>query len=293
MTDRADPPVPQPERRDGADPARPDLGLARPDPDPGQPAGDPAGAQADPGNADAGPGVDVEPAAAAELFGARLPEARRYVALLADAGVERGLIGPREATRLWSRHLLNSAVPAPLLPADAAVVDVGSGAGLPGIPLALARPDCTFYLVEPLLRRTVFLAEVVAELGLDNVRVLRGRAEDAVEGVMDATDGGADVATSRAVAPLGKLARWSVPLLRVGGTFLPMKGSSAGDEVRRDAAELVAAGLGPAEVIPVGAGIVDPVTFLVRAEVLRRVDPSRPQQRQPRAGRRRRGGRKH
>lgn len=283
MTDRAEPPAAESDGGDVADPASRD---------PGRVADDPGSPGVAPGSVATGTSVDAEPAAAAELFGPRLAEARRYVALLADAGVERGLIGPREADRLWGRHLLNSAVPAPLLPADAAVVDVGSGAGLPGIPLALARPDCTFYLVEPLLRRTVFLADVVAELGLDNVRVLRGRAEDAVDGVRDATEGGADVATSRAVAPLGKLARWSVPLLRVGGTFLPMKGSSAGEEVRRDAAELVAAGLGPAEVLPVGAGIVDPVTYLVRAALLRRVEPAGPQQRKPSAGRRRRGGRK-
>lgn len=299
MPDRAEPPA-------GSDPAGP--GSAGSDPAGPGPAGtDPAGADSagtDPAGADPGdPGapqsdakadaaVDAEPAAAAELFGDRLADARRYVALLADAGVQRGLIGPREASRLWSRHLLNCAVPAPLLPAGVSVADVGSGAGLPGIPLALARPDCTFYLVEPLLRRTVFLAEVVAELKLNNVRVLRGRAEDAVTGVLQATDGGADVATSRAVAPLGKLARWSVPLLRVGGTFLPMKGSSAADELQRDAAELVAAGLGPATVLPVGEGIVDPVTYLVRAELLRRAEPTTKPQAKATGARRRRGGRK-
>lgn len=216
--------------------------------------------------------VEAEPVVAQQVFGDRLELARRYVASLAAAGVERGLIGPREAGRLWSRHVLNSAVVAPLVPAVATVIDVGSGAGLPGIPLAIARPDCTVILVEPLLRRTVYLAEVVADLGLLNVRVLRGRAEDVVGGWGDEARNGADVVTSRAVAPLAKLARWSVPLLRVGGLFLPLKGSSAAAEVERDVDELTALGLGAATIIEVGDGVVDPVTSVVHAELLRRVD---------------------
>lgn len=218
--------------------------------------------------------LEDEPAAVAAVFGARAELARRYVASLAADGVLRGLIGPRETGRLWSRHVLNSAVVAPLLPAAGSVVDIGSGAGLPGIPLAIARPDCTVILVEPLLRRTGYLAEIVAALGLSNVRVLRGRAEDVIGALGDGAQDGADVVTSRAVAPLGKLARWSVPLLRVGGQFLPLKGSSAGDEVVRDAAELASFGLGAAQVVEVGAGIVDPVTYVVRAELLRRVAPA-------------------
>lgn len=207
----------------------------------------------------------------AAMFGDRGDLAVGYVASLADAGVVRGLIGPRESGRLWTRHVLNSAVVAPLLADGASVVDVGSGAGLPGIPLAIARPDCTVILVEPLLRRTVYLAEIVSDLGLTNCRVMRGRAEDVIGKLRaDAVDG-ADVVTSRAVAPLGKLARWSVPLLRVGGQFLPLKGLSAADEVARDTDELTALGLGPAEVLDVGAGVVDPVTHVVRAELLRRV----------------------
>lgn len=216
--------------------------------------------------------IESEPVAAQQVFGDRTDLARRYVSSLAAAGVERGLIGPREAGRLWSRHVLNSAVLAPLLPPGGIVVDVGSGAGLPGIPLAIARPDCTMILIEPLLRRTVYLAEIVADFGLTNVRVLRGRAEDAFDGWGVQAQDGADVVTSRAVAPLAKLARWSVPLLRVGGLFLPLKGSSAAEEIERDAAELTALGLGTATVVELGAELVEPVTSVVRAELLRRID---------------------
>lgn len=229
--------------------------------------------------------VDACPPAGAALFGDRWPLAQQYVSSLASDGVERGLIGPRETPRLWSRHVLNSAVVAELLPPGATVVDIGSGAGLPGIPLAIARPDCTLYLVEPLLRRTLYLAEIVAAWDLDNVRVLRGRAEDIADDLAAATGGGADVVTSRAVAPLAKLARWSVPLLRIGGIFLPLKGSSAGEEIERDAAELEKLGLGPATVIEVGAGVVDPVTSLVHAELVRpppKAVPSSGQRSRPR-----------
>lgn len=217
--------------------------------------------------------LEAEPAAAADVFGDRIDLARRYVASLGAEGVLRGLIGPRETSRLWSRHVLNCAVAAPLLPSCASVADVGSGAGLPGIALAIARPDCTLTLVEPLLRRTLYLAEVVARLGLSNVRVLRGRAEDVIDRLGEGAGNGADVVTSRAVAPLGKIARWSVPLLRVGGKFLPLKGSSAGDELARDGAVLDALGLGPARVLEVGSGVVDPATFVVEAELRRRIDP--------------------
>ncbi|WP_051265754.1 16S rRNA (guanine(527)-N(7))-methyltransferase RsmG [Nakamurella lactea] len=212
----------------------------------------------------------------AAVFAHRSDLAVRYVRSLAAEGVLRGLIGPRESGRLWTRHVLNSAVVAELIAPGASVVDIGSGAGLPGIPLAIARPDCTVILVEPLLRRTVYLAEIVAELGLTNCRVLRGRAEDVIGRLGAGATEGADVVTSRAVAPLAKLARWSVPLLRVGGQFLPLKGASAADEVARDTAELAALGLGPAEVLDVGDGVVDPPTHVVRAELLRRVPGSVP-----------------
>ncbi len=169
--------------------------------------------------------MSAAPVAAARLFGERCGLAERYAALLAGSGSERGLIGPREGDRLWERHLLNSAVVAELVPQSASVIDVGSGAGLPGIPLALARPDITVELVEPLLRRTTWLAEVVAELGLaPQVRVTRGKV--AVIGPRQA-----DVVTARAVAPLERLLPMCVPLVRPGGLVLAMKGEQAADEV--------------------------------------------------------------
>lgn len=166
----------------------------------------------------------VSDRAGSSVFGPALPLALRYEQWLADAGVERGLLGPREAGRLWERHLLNSAVVGALLRPGESVVDVGSGAGLPGIPLALACPDCTFVLLEPLARRAAFLEEVVADLGLGpRVRVVRGRAED--------HDGRYDVAVARAVAPLDRLAGWCLPLLRPGGRLLALKGERAAEEV--------------------------------------------------------------
>lgn len=167
------------------------------------------------------------PAVAGDIFGDRLAAACAYATLLAGAGVERGLIGPREVPRLWERHILNSAVVAELIEHDARVVDIGSGAGLPGIPLALARPDLTITLVEPMQRRSEFLSEAVEvlEIGVD---VLRGRAE---EKPTRSELGEADVVTSRAVADLLKLARWSLPLLRPGGRMLALKGDRAESEV--------------------------------------------------------------
>jgi len=210
-----------------------------------------------------------EPSLAAEVFGDRIALARRYVELLAGPGVQRGLIGPREAGRLWTRHVLNSAALAELAPTGVRVVDIGSGAGLPGIPLALVRPDLRVDLVEPLLRRSTFLTEVVAELGLDRCRVVRARAEDAAGQV-----GGADVVTARAVAPLGKLAGWAAPLLREGGELLALKGSSAMDEVERDRSEVRRAGIEDLTVVRVGADLADAATVVVRGRRTART-PSR------------------
>lgn len=149
----------------------------------------------------------------------------RFAGWLETAGVERGLIGPREVDRLWDRHLFNCAAPLPRVPQGATVADVGSGAGLPGLVWAIARPDLQVTLIEPLLRRTAFLEEVAADLGLAHVTVLRSRAED--------VDAQFDVVTARAVAGLDKLARWCLPLVRPGGVLLALKGRSAAEEVER------------------------------------------------------------
>jgi 16S rRNA (guanine527-N7)-methyltransferase len=151
--------------------------------------------------------------------------AEAYAALLADDGVVRGLIGPREAPRLWERHLLNCAVLAELIDEGADVADIGSGAGLPGLVLAVVRPDLRLTLVEPLLRRATFLQDAVDRLGLDNVEVVRARAEE-LHGKREFS-----VVTSRAVAPLDRLLDWSMPLVRQGGCLLAMNGSSAAEEI--------------------------------------------------------------
>lgn len=189
----------------------------------------------------------------------RIPLVERYARLLATEGVLRGLIGPREAPRLWDRHLLNCAVLGELLPDGATVCDIGSGAGLPGLVLAVARPDLRITLLEPLFRRTTFLEEVVAELDLgDRVEVVRGRAEE-LHGERTF-----DVVTSRAVAPLDRLLGWSMPLVAPAGALVAMKGSSIHEEI--DAAEPVLRQLscaGP-EVHTLGAGRIESPTTAVR-----------------------------
>lgn len=163
-------------------------------------------------------------AAITRQFGAAAPLAARYAELLCTWGIERGMIGPREADRIWERHLLNCASLAPLIPADARVVDLGSGAGLPGIPLAISRPDLTICLLEPLLRRVRFLEDCLAELSLPQVSVHRGRAQEAPVG-------DADVVVVRAVAALEALAAMSGRLLKRPGTLLALKGEGAADEM--------------------------------------------------------------
>jgi 16S rRNA (guanine527-N7)-methyltransferase len=197
---------------------------------------------------------------AGRLFGARLPLAQRYVDLLAEHGVARGLIGPREVDRLWDRHVLNSAVIAELVPADATVIDVGSGAGLPGIPLAIARPDLRVTLIEPMARRIAWLTEVVDELGLATT-VLRGRAE---EPAVRRSVGAAEVVTARAVAPLAKLAGWCLPLVAPGGWLLALKGESAAEELARDAEQVRRAGGAEGAVVSCGAGVLAVPTTVVR-----------------------------
>lgn len=215
------------------------------------------------------------------MFGARLAVVEDYAALLSTAGVVRGLIGPRETPRLWERHLLNCAVVSDLIPHDARVADVGSGAGLPGLVLAMRRPDLEVTLVEPLLRRTAFLEEAVSLLGLDNVTVLRGRAEEAA---LAAHHGSFDVVTSRAVAPLERLASWSLPWVRPGGTFVPMKGAAAASELVEAEPVLRRYGAVRWSVAHVGAGLVDPAVTVV---IVEKGDARVPRRGVP--GRRRRG----
>ncbi|QIK74923.1 16S rRNA (guanine(527)-N(7))-methyltransferase RsmG [Nocardioides piscis] len=188
------------------------------------------------------------PSAARGVFGSeRLELAERYAEWLATAGVLRGLIGPREAPRLWDRHLLNCAALADVIDRDATVCDIGSGAGLPGVVLGIARPDLRITLVEPLLRRATFLDEVVADLDLSNVTVVRGRAEEIK------TLHAFDVVTSRAVAPLERLLRWSMPLVAPQGSMLAMKGSAVADEVAQARSTLRSLGCAEPEVVSLGA----------------------------------------
>ncbi|MCH9735978.1 MAG: 16S rRNA (guanine(527)-N(7))-methyltransferase RsmG [Actinomycetia bacterium] len=199
------------------------------------------------------------PAAAGEIFGEAADAADRYAQILAGEGVEKGLLGPREVDRIWDRHVLNSAVVSELLTADEHVADIGSGAGLPGIPLALARPDIRMTLVEPLLRRSDFLREVIDELGLD-CRVVRGRAEDRM--VRDEV-GEVDAVVSRAVASLDKLGKWSGHLLQEGGRMLAIKGERAEEELREHRRALRRLGVAEVKVMKCGGGFVDPPVTVV------------------------------
>jgi 16S rRNA (guanine527-N7)-methyltransferase len=207
------------------------------------------------------------------VFGSRLPLAIAYAELLITDGVVRGLIGPREAPRVWERHLINCAVMSEIIPMGASVVDVGSGAGLPGIVLAVARPDLTITLVEPLARRTAFLAEAVTKLGLDaTVTVVRGRAEEVAGGPPVA----ADIVTARAVAPLDRLAGWCLPLAAVGGRLLALKGSSAADEVAEHGEAINRLGGSEPVVRLCGVGVIEPPTTVVEIVRERDVVPPRP-----------------
>ena len=196
-----------------------------------------------------------------ELFGDHGALADRYAEHLRTEGILRGLIGPREADKLWDRHLLNCAAIAPAIPRDAALVDVGSGAGLPGIALAIARPDLRVTLVEPLLRRVRYLEEVVAFLGLDRVEVVRGRAPNVVR---LPGHGAFDVVTARAVAGLDRLVPWCLPLARPGGLVLALKGEQAEAELAAVAGTLAAQGVASWSVAVYGTGLVDPPTRVVR-----------------------------
>lgn len=204
--------------------------------------------------------LEQTPVIAAQIFGDRLPLAEQYASVLSEEGVLRGLIGPREVPQLWARHLLNCAVLSEVIDADASVVDIGSGAGFPGIPLAITRPDLSITLIDPLLRRTTFLEEIVEALALDNVTVVRGRAEE--KAVLKMVEP-ADVVTSRAVAPLERLARWSAPLIRGGGRLVALKGRSAADEIARDWEKVLRMGIRDLTVEQCGTILETPTTLIV------------------------------
>jgi 16S rRNA (guanine527-N7)-methyltransferase len=202
--------------------------------------------------------VQPTPPVAAEIFGPALKTAEQYAALLAGPAVQRGLLGPGEAARLWDRHLINCAVVAELVPAPCSLIDLGSGPGLPGIVFAMLLPDLSVTLLEPMARRVTFLQECVAELGLANAEVVRGRAED-MTGQLTA-----DVVVARAVAPMDKLAGLALGLVKPGGLVLAIKGASAEDEVSRARSELRRLGARDVEVTSVGSGKVDPAATVVR-----------------------------
>lgn len=204
--------------------------------------------------------TEPRPEVAATVFGDRLWLAERLVGHLVSSGVERGLIGPREVDRIWTRHVLNCAVLSEELPAGTRVVDIGSGAGLPGLVLAVARADLEVVLVEPLQRRVDWLMEVIGDLGID-VGVRRSRAED-LPGLV-----AGQVVTARAVAPLERLLGWAVPLVEPGGQVLAIKGRSASDELTAAGPLLARWGVTGAEVIHCGQGVLDVPTTVVRVPV--------------------------
>lgn len=210
---------------------------------------------------DAAPVLEAEPAAAAALFGDQIEVARSFTNELARRGEELGLVGPLELPRLWTRHILNSALLAPLLEARGRVADVGSGAGLPGLVLAIARPDVEFVLIEPMERRTDWLRSESDRLGLQNVTVLRGRAEDVADDVV------VDQVTARAVSALSKLIPLTVPLVRSGGQLILMKGARVDEEIEKARKVILRKRLSDVEVLELGEGVVDETTRVFRATV--------------------------
>ncbi|MCZ3385799.1 MAG: 16S rRNA (guanine(527)-N(7))-methyltransferase RsmG [Actinomycetia bacterium] len=213
------------------------------------------------------------PPVAGGLFGAGLAAAVQYAELLATMGVRRGVIGPREAGRIWSRHLLNSVAVVTALPQAGVVVDIGSGAGLPGVAIAIARPDLRIHLVEPLQRRVTWLQEVVDQLDLKTrVSIHHGRAEDL-------NPVPADVVVSRAVAPLGRLLPWCVRWCRPGGLVVAVKGERAAEELDGAVIDLVAWGLSEPSVARFGEGVLTPPVVAVLCQRLseHRVGSGRPE----------------
>jgi 16S rRNA (guanine527-N7)-methyltransferase len=200
---------------------------------------------------------EAEPAAAVAIFGEQIDQARYFAQTLANDSDELGLLGPREPDKLWSRHILNSAVVAELVRPGDKVADVGSGAGLPGIPMAIARPDAEFVLIEPMERRSSWMLEVVEDLGLNNVRILRSRAEDVSEQDFD-------IVTARAVAALDKLLKMCVPLLKPGGALIALKGSKAAEEIANAKKLEKKLGISSFEILVCGEKILAEPTSVVK-----------------------------
>ena len=207
------------------------------------------------------PVLEAEPAAAATLFGDRVDVARSFTNELARRGEELGLIGPLELPRLWTRPILNSVVLAPLLEARGRVADVGSGAGLPGLVLAIARPDVHLTLIEPMERRVDWLTSEAERLGLDNVTVVRARAEDVADDIV------VDQVTARAVSALSKLIPLTVPLVRSGGQLILMKGARVDEEIEKARKVILRKRLADVEVLELGVGVVEETTRVFRATV--------------------------
>lgn len=203
---------------------------------------------------------EAEPASAALIFGENIDRARRYFELLVRDGDLLGLLGPREMPKLWTRHILNSAVVAELVSPGASVADVGSGAGLPGIPMALAQPQAKFTLIEPMERRSDWLKSTIAELQLENVRVLRARAEEVTEVF--------DVVTARAVSALPNLLKMCVPLTKHGGEVIALKGSKAADEIADSKKLQKKLSIESFEIVRVGGELLADPTLVVRTKLV-------------------------
>lgn len=230
---------------------------------------DPAASPADP---------PATPLAAGPVFGDRLELAEHFVAILSDTGISHGLIGPRETPRLWDRHVLNCAVVQEAIPRTEhtqQVVDVGSGAGLPGLALAIARPDLHLHLVEPLARRTGWLTGTVAQLGMTNVTVHTARAETMWDQLH------APWVTARAVSRIVQLAEWTLPLLEAGGSLLALKGSRAATELDESRTALTRLGVVEAGVDAYGAAVLSEPTIVLRCTIGEVVDRRRFRARQP------------
>jgi 16S rRNA (guanine527-N7)-methyltransferase len=209
------------------------------------------------------PDVPLPPSEVEATYGPEVTSAlSRFVDILATDAVTRGLVGPREIPRLWDRHVLNCAVVEPAFDQNLRVADVGSGAGLPGLVLAIVRPDLRLTLIESLERRVAFLTEARARLQLNNVEVVRSRAED--------YQGRFDSVTARAVAPLERLVGWTLPLVRPGGHLVAIKGAGAEEEVAASSVTIRRLGGSDVRVLSYGAGVVDPPTTVVRVTATRR-----------------------